>query len=349
MITLPELKTKLSERASRRSSLLITAGKLTLNEDARLCANDSEFELTTEGRNSLARHASIPCDFFEKCPPDTQSFLFNRFHKPEILGSRWDEPVTLVLEDAIRVLGIVNAGLALLTGQEVLDIVLAQRPSHVGTSSLDVSSVSLNGHVRVSIVTQRINTQPQVGDTVYGGIDILHSETADVGTSINSFFVRLVCRNGMLVKTCTHGEKASRRIRRATESNCDLTRARIAEMAHRAWHELDAKIQALRELPQQPVDDVPKLLESIGERYRFPADLIREIVAAAQHDELASSSSLWDLVNALSRVGTHADHLSEARQRYLQELSGELINDRVPQCPTCGRVLPRRMRLLPRR
>ena len=349
MTTLTELKTRLSERASRRSTVSITAGKLALNEDARLCVNGSEFELTTEGRNSLARRASIPCDFFEKCPPDTQSFLFNRLHKPEILGSRCEEPVTLVLEDGNRVLGIVNAGLALLTGQEVLDIVLAQRPAHVAASSLEVSSVSLNGHVRVWIVTPRISTQPQVGDTVYGGIDILHSETADVGTSINSFFLRLVCINGMLVKTCPHGEKVPNRIRRATESNRDLTCARIAEMAHKAWHELAVKLKALGELAKQPVDNVPRLLESIGDRFRFPTHLVREIVAAVQDDELAPSSSLWDLVNALSRIGTHAADLSEARQRYLQELSGELINDRVPQCPTCGRVMPRRMRFLPRR
>ena len=123
----------------------------------------------------------------------------------------------------------------------------------------------------------------------------------------------------------------------------------IQAMARAAWTELDAKIEAVRLLAEERVDKRADLVRSIAEKLRFPERLVKDIVQALEEDEHAPSGTLWDIIGAVSRVGTHSDRLSSATRRFLQELSGDLIFERVHRCPTCGRSDLRQRRLLPRR
>lgn len=349
ILRLSDVRNALADSSSRRSILTVPTAELRLGDDGRLHVNGQTFGLSVGARDVLAKRASIPITFFRECAPDVQRFLFDRFFMPSRGEKESDEQMRLIVEDGQNVHAILNPKLALLSAEEVLGIAVTQRPPEVDESTLYVPSFALNGHLRVSIVTPSISAEPRVGDVVHGGIDVLHSDSADCGTQVTSYLMRLACRNGMLIKVCQHGSSIPSRVRRATDNNRELTRTRIAEMANKAWRELDAKLRAVQVLAEHHIPNPAQVLASLGEKLRFPARLVREVLKAIDDDELGRTDTAWDLVNALARLGTHNPRLGEATQRFLQELSGDLIHEQMPQCPSCGQLMPRRSRFLPRR
>ena len=108
-------------------------------------------------------------------------------------------------------------------------------------------------------------------------------------------------------------------------------------------------MEAVQLIAEERVDNRAALIRAIGEKLRFPKRLIEDIVRALEEDEGSPSGTLWDIVGAISRVGSHSNRLSAATRRFLQELSGDVVSERVDRCPTCGKLALRRGRLLPRR
>lgn len=349
MATLSEVKETLAERRRRRSKVEVPLMALRLDDSGQLCVEGKTFQIGGKAWGDLAKSASIPPAFFRTSSPDVQAYLFNRLHPAQVRLKSPADNASLTIEDGCRVVGITTKRLALFSGDEVLGITLAEMPRAIEEDRLKVPRFRLNGDLHLSFVSPQLVTEPRVGDIVHGGIDIHHSDTAEFGTRIESYLLRLSCSNAMLSRVCQHNAETPARIRRASEENREHTRTRIAEMARTAWRELDAKMEAANRLAQEPVEDVEHLVESVAEKLRFPERLVEEIRAALGQDEMGPTGTLWDLISAFSRVGTHLERLSTATQRYLQELCGDLIGERIEQCPTCGRVLPHQLRYLPRR
>lgn len=348
MATLSQVKETLAERRRRRSKVDVPSMALRLDDCGQLCVEGRSFQIEGKAWADLAKGASIPPGFFKSSLPDVQAYLFNRLYPARVRLKNVADNASLTIEDGDRVVGITTKRLALFSGDEVLEIALAEMPRAIEEDRLKVPHFRLNGNLRVSFVSPQIVTEPRVGDIVHGGIDIHHSDTAEFGTRIESYLLRLACGNGMLSRVCQHNAETPARIRRASEENREHTRTRIAEMARTAWRELDAKMEAAHRLARESVEDVEHLVESVAERLRFPERLVQEIREALGQDEIGRSGTLWDLIGAFSRVGTHLERLSAATQRYLQELCGDLIGERIDQCPTCGCVLPHQLRYLPR-
>ncbi len=348
MATLAEVREALDERRRRCSTVEVPLMALRLDDCAHLCAEGEAFEVEGKAWDDLAKGASIPPGFFKASPPDVKAYLFNRLYPGQVRENGSLATARLTLEDGRRVVGITTKMLALFSGAEVLEITLAQMSPLIEAGQLQVAHSCLDEGLSLSFVSPQITAEPRVGDFIHGGIDIHHSDTAEFGTRIESYMFRLACGNGILSRPCQHSDEVPSRIRRATAENGEYTRLRIAEMARAAWRELDAKMDAASRLAQEPVGDVEPLAESIAEKLRFPERLVKDIRDALYQDEMGRTGALWDLINAFSRVGTHVERLSTATQRYLKELCGDLISERIDQCPTCGCVIPDQLRYLPR-
>lgn len=349
MQTLTDVRQRLAERQAGRSMLEVPVNSLSLDESGRLRVSGGTFILSDEARVTLAVRASIPPSFLNKCPTDVQAYLFNRLY-PQALGDRGSDDATgLILENDAVVVGIVDPKLSCLSGAEVLEAVLDAKPEAVSEEELEVTQFELNGVLRLSVVSHVLQTEPRVGDLVRAGVDVWHSDTGLSATQVESYMLRLACLNGLMVKVCAHGDGCGSRIRRAAAHNRRQTLRRVEEVARKAWRELDAKLAAMRILASERVDNPADLIQAIAEKLRFPESLVSRILEALDADEMGPSGSLWDLVNAFSRVGTHDERLSSATHRFLQELSGHLIQERLERCPSCGRVQRGMPRYLPRR
>lgn len=350
MLTIPHVQESLANGRRNLSFKEIPIRDIRLHKkNAGIRVEDKAYRLRNDAKRWLAQHAGIPYPFFRDCEPDLQAILFERCF-PRFLEKRGnDESVYLIIEDDSSVVSINESKLALLSSEEILELVLEHTPEKFDVTELRVPKFELNGTTHITIVAPRISSELRPGDIVQGGIDIYHSETGLFGTRIESYLLRLVCRNGLVVRICTRHSEFPTRIRRAGEKNRELTRHRIGQMARVAWDEVDAKLSSLNQLARDRVKDVSGLVRSTGENLRFPARLIDTIIAAISQDEVEPSNTVYDVVNAISRVGTHDDSLSPVRRRYLQELAGELIVQRLERCPTCGDVVRPNLRFLPRR
>ena len=352
MESLTDIRDLLAERGARRSQIEVPSTQLTIDNDGHIRLERSVYELGSDAEMSLARRAGIPLEFFRSIPPPLKSYLFSHLYGPNVDSAvrKGDlyRNTGLVIEDGIRCVGIVDPRLAFLSGNDVLHTALNARPECIDEEQLVVPRFRLNGDVSVSIVSRTLQGTLRPGDIVHAGIDILHSDNGAFATHIESYFHRLACSNGMLVKICRHTTSMPIRLRRAYANNQALAIRRVHEMAQSAWGELTAKLEAMRVLAEEPADNGDAIIRVIGEQLRFPKRLIDEIIRALGEDENGRTGTLWDIIAAISRVGTHAKHLSHATLRYLQELSGELIAERLVRCPTCGTIAARRDRLLPR-
>jgi hypothetical protein len=353
MESLSTVRQLLEERRARRTIIEAPTEAIGLDEDGKLRVNGETFTLGRDAENVLAIRAGIPRDFFAALHPPIKGLLFEHLYRPAAANAvrerRLHRSTGLILEDGKRCVGIVDPGLACLSGDDVLQATLAAKPRAIDEARLEVPDFRLNGDIHVSIVSLALETQPRPGDIVYAGIDIRHSDNAVFATQIESYLFRLVCRNGMLMKICRHTGTLPMRLRRAAVHNPRLTLQRVEEMATVAWAELDAKIEAIRLLADERQDNSAAIIRALGEKLRFPNRLIEDIVRALEEDEGSPTGTLWDIVGAISRVGTHSDRLSVATRRFLQELSGDLVAERVQRCPTCGKLDLHRGRLLPRR
>ena len=351
-MTLDSVKRELAERGARLSTMTVAAKGLRFDKNGHLIADGRTLSLAAQPLRKLARWAGVPADFFAKCPTDVRTYLFNRLFSTTAMERSKAQPgktVSLVLTDDSRVVGIADAELALLSGAEVLDIALKSKPSGIDEAQLAIAEFRLNGDLRVSIVSPQINAEPRVDDVVTAGVDIHHSDVGQFGTQIESYLLRLRCTNGMLAKICQHTHSVPRRIRRAAAQNQELTRRRVGEMAEAAWTELSMKLEAVKILANEQVDNPAAFIRSMGEQLRFPEKLIGQVIEALSLDEVGPSGTVWDVVNAFSRVGTHSNRLSTLTRRYLQGVSGYLIEERVERCQTCGRVRRGGIAFLPRR
>ena len=353
MQSLGTFRQLLAERRARRTMVEVPTTAITIDKEGYLVVEGKIFELGKDAQKTLARRAGIPVDFFEPLQPRIKNYLFVHLYTASVADAirkgHLFRNTGLVLEDGTRCVRIVDPRLVCLSGDDVLRTALAEKPQCVDEAQLEVPHFRLNGGISVSITSRTLQAKPRTGDVINAGIDILHSDHGGFATQIESYLYRLVCSNGMLVKICRHTDVLPMRLRRAAAANPGLTLRRVQEMARAAWTELDAKLEAMQLLTEDRQDNCAAIIRAIGEKLGFPKRLIEDIVRALGEDEHGRSGTLWDILGAISRVGTHSDRLSPTTRRFLQELSGDLLAERIDRCPTCGRLGLGRVRLLPRR
>jgi len=340
----------LAEHQTRISRITVPVTAIDFDDVDHLIVGSDRFRLGDRALRTFARLSDTPATFMAKRDPDVRGFLFRRLY-PEHAEAKWGKAtMSLVLLDGTLVKGVVDPDLALLEGSEVLEAALSVCPEEIDEGRFEVEDVCFNGDLHVSFTSPQLQTSPRVGDVVQAGLHVGHSDTAEFATRICSYLLRLACENGMVVPVCQHTSiETASRIRRASAGNRALTLQRIEDMAATAWQELPAKMKAVEILARERAHNSADLVRSIGVKLRFPDRLVTELIDALDDDELPRSGTLWDVVGAFSRVGTHSDRLSRQTRLYLQETSGQLIQERVDLCPRCGAVNTGNIKYLPRR
>jgi hypothetical protein len=108
------------------------------------------------------------------------------------------------------------------------------------------------------------------------------------------------------------------------------------QSAERVWRILSEVMRRLPDLAQERVD-VEAEIVTIARDLRLSATLRRALLNALERDELGNHGTLFDVVNAVSRVATHHDRLNDAVRHRLMRTAG-LILQGEHRCPTCRRI-----------
>jgi hypothetical protein len=340
MLTLTDIRHQLEDRQGRLIFRKIASSGIHLSPEGRLIAGDQTYLLEPAAKKDLARRARIPSDFFEALPPDLQAALFNRLYPTTLMHPTTPAELNVAIMDGRLAVSISDAALAVVRGVDVLEAVLEATPPDRGErESFEVAHFRLNGGISLSLVSPTISAEPRVGDIVRGGVDVHHSDTGAFGTQVSSYLFRLVCTNGQLLRVCEHDEDL--RVRRGGPETADAVLRRVRDVTCLAWQDLQLKLAVLRDLTNEVVDDPAAVIDRILRDAGFyPSQkLIRELLAALNADELGNRGTLYDVMNAFSRVGTHAARRPFPWCRRFLFASGDILRERFERCPQCRSIL----------
>jgi len=341
-LTLADIRNALAERDGNRSFLMARRDEVRLSDDGRLVTSGGRHALSDKSRVWLARQAGIPVHFFRELSADLQAVLFNRLFPLSASARELPDELRVSLQGEV-VVGFSGGQFPLLSNLKVLEAALDTAPPGLkeNENAFEVGHFELNGRFGLSLVSRDLSAEPRVGDVVRAGIDIDHSDAGERGTQISSYFLRLVCRNGMLARVCEHGEAL--RVRRGGPESHESVLNRIRHLAGLAWTDLSGGLRLLRVLSQETVDDPEAVLEKIIRDHGLAPSrkFLRQLLQALSQDELGNGGTLYDALNAISRVETHSASRPLAWRRCLLFASGEILRERFERCPQCRSILRR--------
>jgi hypothetical protein len=169
---------------------------------------------------------------------------------------------------------------------------------------------------------------------VKAGLRITHSFTGWHATTVQSFLYRLVCENGMTHRECVSSRSAhTRRLPVSHPDALALQTAQVRRLAKQTWQALDAKLESVRTLQDEPVDATGLMIRWI-ERARLSTRYVLPRLRQAWEEE-GSEPTIYGVVNAFTRAGTHGRVLSARVRRTLMALGGTLAFHRMHLCPQC--------------
>ena len=199
-----------------------------------------------------------------------------------------------------------------------------------------------SGCLDVELVSQAKAILVRQGDVVQSGIHVVHNRFGNRATLVESFIYRLVCTNGMTRRECVSRDGIVRTRKLSVEefpNARELQLDQIRRLTQRNWTGLQAQLEALKSTSDREAH-VEELLARWLQRGRISALAMMPRLLAAWREEGAENTH-YGAVNALTRVATHDQELSERQRRVLGSLAGLLAFSEVHICPRCFTVLGR--------
>ena len=117
----------------------------------------------------------------------------------------------------------------------------------------------------------------------------------------------------------------------------DLQRAQVRRLANDVWEALEEKLQALPQLQEEQIE-VMHVFRRWLQRSRLSICRLLPRLELAWQEE-GGATTMYAAVNAVTRLATHCDDLTERERYILARLGGLLAFRRLHLCPRCYSVL----------
>jgi hypothetical protein len=339
MTSLSDVTQQLKDRKARLEVVRIPSDKVHMTPEGLLVVSDRQLPTSTEAQLELATYAGIPSVFFTQCPPDLQAVMFNKLFPIRVPTQDIPCEMGVAILDN-KVISVASSHLESLASLDVLELVLDEAPKELrNEESLVVDRFHLNGWTGISLTSPSIKTEPRPGDIIQAGVDFYHSDAGSFATQVSTYLLRLVCKNGALVRVCEHDRGV--RIRRDSHIDRDELIRRARRMAALAWSDLDKKLEVLKQLANERVENPREVIEKISADLglNMSGKLIDGAIRAMGEDEYGNARTLLDIWNAMSRLATHSIEHPLAWRRRMMFASGGILQERIERCPQCLSIL----------
>lgn len=308
--------------------------ELAIGVDGKLAAGRHEYNLSPDARRQLGRLMSVRNATFDDLAPDTD--LLN-----ELLSRRLRRQLASSLllnfskNSADRIDRITVGNVPKCSTSQVLSCALTAADDAKITGDIRAICYPNNDATEIALISSEMNVEVVSGDFTFGGVHILSDNEGSVQVGTATW--RLVCANGAMMRVHSEQQKPCR-IRRA---NNDLDGSKlladVANLSLLAWRSWAATSARITELTKEPLGDTESILTRLRGRPFFvskkTAQLVRNLlVAAGRH------LTLYDLLQALTDVGTHGPREHGVRNQYAHRLrlgGGALLQSRVRLCRAC--------------
>ncbi len=346
MMNLAQFAEQVVGRYADQRRVVLPTESISVSDDGFLETGGERYQIGDQAWSALATYSKLQPGALASLELAERAFLLNR-RIPRATEFRFPTRMRLTFTGASqnRVVGICDAHLLHLGVDELLSAIVGTVPDGFPAEEVTVDRWRhTEDSFELTLFSPSIKRQPRPGDVINGGVYIRYSTTGEFATDVKCFVRRFVCANGQIQHVCVGKDQVARTRRLSAERHEQQAMIeQLDRLLRRAWSQLDEKLDALKDLLNQPPAD-----SGIFERYRARLGLnnrlIEAIETAMHEDELEPTDSLYDFVNAVSRVATHgSDELLTPRQRRtLLRGAGELSLRHVRRCSACGTWLDAR-------
>lgn len=289
------------------------------NFDETVSLNDIEFESLNEmwvsgvgvevlpqAQRLLANRLRVPFTYLERCPADLQAENLNHWLNQE---RKVRETFFLRFNGQKDVRAVFTDRYTAIDNREILARMpeLGFRPEQEVQYMLDdgIMVVKVLEHARVFEVALK--------DSVVPGISIGNSEIGFLSLTIECFYLRLVCTNGMVVPVSV-GQSRWKHISRRAFDQLPETIRQVAESSHRQQAQMVISVNTPVSNPIQTIDSFNKRFGlTVGEG---------ELVKASFTQEPAET--MWNVIQAYTGSARSPELTVEAAYR-LERVGGQIL------------------------
>jgi hypothetical protein len=316
---------RLTEEHARPSDLAFTPNGLTVA--------GQQMVVSCSAWKKLLKKAGAPVGYFGKRTPSLRAAALQEHLRGGVFGSK----PRLVFRDG-ELATIARGELVDLTFGDVLKATLdvcEGRDERLFVTRIGRSEERLS----LELISSSAIVDVRPGDVVKAGIEIIHERYGVTATQIQSFIYRLVCSNGMTRKECVSNEgiARTRRLPVTLTSARELQVEQIRRLVGQTLQGLEPQLMEIRATSERPANVEELLLRWLQRARIAPRNMMPRLLAAWRVE--GSETTHYGAVNALTRVGTHDQELSDRQRRVLASLGGLLAFSNVHICPRCFSVL----------
>ena len=296
-----------------------------------LVAGERHCVLNPDAIAGICKRVSAPFSYVKKLNADVQARVLQHHVDNGDLGHE----VVSVHIAAEEFVGFGKPDLVQLAGTEVLEAV----GESISGERAETHHLELNSKgFQLDILGYRANQEVSPGDVIRAGLRITHSFVGEHATSIEAFLFRLVCSNGMVHRDCvTRRASRTRRLPVEYPHARDLQKEQIRRLTRDVWTALAEKLSAFGQLQEESVE-IDQLFRRWLQRARLSTRRLLRLLETAWQAE-GATPTMYGAVNAVTRVATHEQSLTDRERHILLRLAGLLAFRRLHLCPRCFSVL----------
>jgi len=336
MQDLKELSEQVRTEYTGFSSYIIPSQHLRISDQGLLHTGENKFPMTVEGLNQFAQAAEIPKPFFRRLPVDLRSITFNRLFEKNVSSRKIGPELRVNLNKNMQVVGFDDPKLLRIGVDKLMKAVCSSLPDGLSAEQIEVGNYTFSpNRLHFSCFSPMEPSEPQPGDIINWGIDVLHSLAGDDGTKIFCYLRRLICKNGAIAHICSEDRQLRARRLNTGRFHAEHVSNQIRRLLSEAWVQSKHKLSTIKTLLDTDKVNL-EFLRQQRTRFSLNNRTLESIEHALYEDEFGETNTQYDVFNALSRVATHDNQLSFRQKRTLSRMAGEFSQQDVHKCKNCG-------------
>ena len=267
-------------------------------------------EVAPTAQRLLSNRLRVPFSYLSRCPADLQARNLNYWIEQEY---KFRETFFCRF-DANRLRAVFTERYRPLDNMEIL----AQLLQHGFDPTTQVQYSLDDGMFLVKIpeYARAFGVSPGYGklDEIVPGVSFANSEVGLLAFSIEAFFYRLVCTNGLISKTSSTLSRFKHISNRGLENFPETIAGVIEDSLH--------KQEQFKMSRQSPVEDPIRSIEVFASRFGLPQS---ETEVVRQAYLLEQGATMFHIINAFTRAAQE-EHLDTMQSYRLESVGGQILN-----------------------
>lgn len=302
LTTLGEANAIVREKAKTHRDKTMPATAIRFNDFDTVTVDGGAYAMQKSAQRLISGRLKIPFEYLKRCPRHLQEENLN--HWMQGLGSK---PLFLRFADqSLR--AVFTTRYQVINNVDIIDRLL-----RTGFSEEEEIFFTFSDEIMVINRPKMAQVFRLMQEELVPGISIANSEVGVSCFAVQSFYLRLICTNGLI-----SAETVNRRIRHVRKSalqDFDSLIGGLEMLTSDSQRKMQAAIN-------QPVEEPLKTIESFNRQFGVKS---KDAAIVADSWQAEALYSMWGVINAYTRA-SHSMSVSEFTAYRLQQIGGLILN-----------------------